>query len=119
MSNVATTGNPFSEAMVERYAVLHRLELNASTREGILQTLSAWARGEGNPDSRLTDSPETREVFAPLRHAYFVANGMAVDPAYSNVSFFDPDPIVQTTDGLPPHSEPAPTGEAPSPATSE
>lgn len=95
-----------TQAMIERYAVLRRLEINGDSEiaksnvEGIRQNLEAWERGEGNPDARLTDSPETREVFKPLRDAYFAAHG--VDPsttAFSNVSFFEPDALIMTVNG--------------------
>lgn len=89
-----------TQAMIERYATLRRLELNESNVEGIRQNLEAWEQGKGNPDARLTDSPETREVFKPLRDAYFAVHG--VDPettAFSNVSFFDADALIMTVNG--------------------
>lgn len=100
-----------TQAMIERYATLRRLEigedkpLGKSNEEGIRQNLEAWERGEGNPDARLTDSPETRDVFAPLREAYFAVHGQkSSEVPYSNVSFFDPDSVVPTVDGEAPRS---------------
>lgn len=95
-----------TQAMIERYATLRRLEiaegseLGKSNIEGIRANLESWERGEGNPDARLTDSPETRAVFAPLREAYFAAHGVKTeDMAFSNVSFFEPDALIMTTNG--------------------
>lgn len=89
-----------TQAMIERYATLRRLELNESNIEGIRQNLEAWERGVGQMDARLTDSPETREVFAPLREAYFAVHGSkSEDIAYSNISFFEPDALIQTVNG--------------------
>lgn len=100
-----------TQAMIERYALLRRLEIGAdkplgkSNEEGIRQNLEAWARGEGSPDARLTDSPETREVFAPLRESFWQAHGkVSADIPFSNVSFFDPDAPVSTVDGEAPRS---------------
>jgi hypothetical protein len=104
-----------SMEMIAKYAELRGLditegsELAASNIEGIKMNLEAWERGEGNPDARLTDSEETRELFAPLRAAYITAQGgNPEDPAhtYSKVSFSDPDAIIETTDGLAPVSTP-------------
>lgn len=91
--------------MIDAYLLCHRLESNESTREGAVQAIEAYIRGEGVMDARLTDSPETRDLFNPVRNAYFAVH--KVDPAttaYSNVSFFDPAPQVRTTDGRPPVS---------------
>ena len=96
-----------SQEMIAKYAEKHALELNDSTSEGIRKNLESWERGEGTMDSRLTDSPETREIFAPLREAYFAAHGqVSSEVAFSNVSFNDPDAVIPTTDGLPPVSTP-------------
>jgi hypothetical protein len=55
----------------------------------------------------LTDSPETREIFAPLRAAYFEKLGqVSSEVPFSNVSFHDADAVVETTDGLAPVSTP-------------
>lgn len=104
-----------TQEMIEKYAEKRGLEiadgseLALSNVEGIRMNLEAWERGEGNPDSRLTDSPETSELFAPLRAAYITAQGgNPEDPAHtlSKVSFNDPDAVVETTDGLAPVSTP-------------
>lgn len=105
MSTENTTPFQATDEMITRYAVRYNITLNESTKEGIVQTLNAWARGESNPDSRLTDSVETREIFKPLREAYFHARGGdSSQIAYSNVSFFDADPVIRTTDGEAPRS---------------
>lgn len=98
-----------SREMIEKYAEKRGLDVSdtdfgRSNADGIRLALEAWCRGEGTLDARLTDSPETRDLFAPVRNAYFTALGQP-EPEYSNVSFHDPDVIVETVDGESPKSE--------------
>lgn len=71
-------------AMCERYNV----ENVESNHDGLIGTLAGWAKGEGELDAYLCDSPEKRELFAPIRKSYFESKGQE-EPAYSNVSWED------------------------------
>lgn len=72
------------EAMCERFNV----ENVESNHDGLIGTLAGWAKGQGELDAYLTDSPEKRELFAEVRKSYFASLGHE-EPAYSNVSWED------------------------------
>lgn len=72
------------EAMCERFNV----ENVESNHDGLVGTLAGWAKGEGELDAYLCDSPEKRELFAEVRSSYFASKGQEA-PAFSNVSWED------------------------------
>ncbi len=77
-----------TEEMVSLYADRFAEENVESNQAGLVGSIGAWITGTGTPDSYLTDSPETRDVFAPVRKAYFATKGQNSDEvAFSNVSF--------------------------------
>lgn len=77
-----------TEEMIQAYAEHFKIDLtDGSQRPGVEGSLIDVANGKsaGNKMAPLLDSPETREVFAPLREAFFYALGYTEMPAYSNV----------------------------------
>lgn len=83
------------ESMCERFNV----ENVESNYAGFIGTLAEWAKGEDTLDAFLTDSPEKREIFAPIRKSYFESLGRE-EPAYSAVSWDDrPKPEAEKGEG--------------------
>lgn len=67
------------------FAKFHGISLeDGSQYPGVLGSLKAWEAGNGVLNANLVDAPSLREIFRPLREAYFKAQGHEV-PEYSNV----------------------------------
>lgn len=81
-------GVDVTSEMVRLFAKRHAEENVESNQAGFIGSIGAWIKGTGTPDAYLTDSPETRDVFAPVRKAYFATKGQnSDDVAFSNVTF--------------------------------
>lgn len=71
--------------MVEAYARFHDISLeDGSQYPGVLGSLKAWEAGVGELNAHIVDAPSLRDIFKPLRDAYFAAKGVEV-PEYSKV----------------------------------
>lgn len=67
------------------FARFHGISLeDGSQYPGVIGSLKAMEAGKGTLNAHLVDAPSLREVFRPLREAYFKALGQEV-PEYSNV----------------------------------
>lgn len=73
--------------MVLLYGQRYKIDPEAM-QPGILGDLAAWCMGRGELDAILCDSKESREMFAPIRAAYFKSVGKP-EPEFSNVSWAD------------------------------
>lgn len=72
--------------MIQLFARNNGTSLEDGTQyPGVVGALSGWENGRGQLDADLVDAPSLREIFKPLREAYFKALGKDV-PAYSNVN---------------------------------
>lgn len=77
-----------TEEMVSLYADRFAEENVESNQAGLVGSIGSWIKGTGTPDAYLTDSPETRDVFAPVRKAYFATKGQNSDEVeFSKVTF--------------------------------
>lgn len=77
-------GSLVTEEMIAAYAKHYGWENNDDQRPGIIGAIEASAKGEGELDANLYDAEATRELFAPVRSAYFKAKGVE-EPGYSQV----------------------------------
>ncbi len=76
--------------MIQSFASFFGTSLeDGSQYPGVVGSLKEWEQGEGELKAELTDAEATREVFAPLRSAYFKAKGVE-EPALSQIT--DPKP---------------------------
>lgn len=67
--------------MIEKFAAHYGTSIEDGTEiPGIVGTLRGWEAGVGELDASLVDAEATREVFAPLRKAYFAAKGVEEPP---------------------------------------
>lgn len=81
-------GVEITSEMVSLYAQRFAEENVESNQAGFVQAIASWIEGKGVLDSFLTDSPETRDVFAGVRKAHFAANGKNSDEIeFSKVTF--------------------------------
>lgn len=72
--------------MVKMFALFHNVSLeDGSQFPGVVGTLGMWEKGMGELNANLVDAPSLREVFKPLRDAYFTAQNQPI-PEYSNVN---------------------------------
>jgi len=77
-----------TEEMIQEFGKFFKIDANdESQRPGIIGSLNGISTGHssGNGMAYLLDSPETREIFAPLREAFFKALGYTEMPPFSNV----------------------------------
>lgn len=81
-------GVEITSEMVRLYAKRFAEENVESNQAGFVGAIGGWIEGRGPLDSYLTDSPETRDVFAPVRKAYFAKHGKNSDDVeFSKVTF--------------------------------
>lgn len=87
MSDIVSVVNgvEITQAMVNQYA--HRYRISQDNLDAVVGSIAMWCEGKGELDAYLTDSPETSALFAPVRAAYFTANGATEQPALSNVAY--------------------------------
>lgn len=73
--------------MIVAFAKFFSIDLTDGSQEpGVIGSINNIAAGHSNGHKLafLFDAPENRETFAPLRKAFFEAQGFP-EPAYSNV----------------------------------
>ena len=110
MSDILSVVNEveITQAMVDQYA--HRYRISPiDNRDAIVGSISMWCQGQGEMDAYLTDSPEMRDLFAPVRAAFFKSLGATEQPAFSNVAYkqIEEQPVAEVP------VEPAPVEAAP------
>lgn len=80
-------GSVVTSALVDAACAYYELTA-PDQRDGVAGTLLMWEKGEGELDAYLVDAESRRELFKPLRAAYFTKRGdtaQAENPTYSNV----------------------------------
>lgn len=76
-----------TKEMVEAYAKQYGIDLSDGTQKpGVIGALEDWVAGRGEMNAFLTDAVVTRELFAPIREAYFRAHGVEMPPYSQNLN---------------------------------